>query len=101
MTDNVAVQITILEQNYTLTSPSGKEEQLRAAAQLLDTRLRAIKDSGRVTGLERMAVMAALNFSAEALQSQKDMQVLEAALQQLDTKVSQQLDSNPDLTTYS
>ncbi len=29
MTDNVAVQITILEQSYTLTSPVGKEEHLR------------------------------------------------------------------------
>ena len=98
MTDNIAVQITILDQNYTLTSPAGKEEQLREAARLLDTRLRAIRDSGRVTGLERMAVMAALNFSAEALQSRKDMQVLETALGQLDTKVSQQLDPNPSLS---
>ncbi len=100
MTDNVAVQITILGQNYTLTSPAGKEEQLREAAQLLDTRLRTIKDSGRVAGLERMAVMAALNFSAEALQGRKDMQVLEAALNQLNTKISQQLDANQDLTDY-
>ena len=100
MTDNVAVQITVLDQNYTLTSPVGKEEHLREAAQLLDSRIRAIKNSGRVTGLERMAVMAALNFSAEALQSQKDMQALEARLHQLDTIVSQQLDSNQDLTTH-
>ena len=96
MSNNVAVQITILGQSYTLTSPAGKEEQLREAAQLLDTRLSSIKDSGRVVGLERMAVMAALNFSAEALQTRKDMETLELALGQLDTKVSQQLDSNQD-----
>jgi len=94
MTDNVAVQITILEQSYTLTSPVGKEEHLREAARNLDARLKAIKDSGRVSGLERMAVMAALNFSAESLQNQKDMQVLEAALSQLDTKVKEHLDPN-------
>lgn len=96
MSNNVAVQITILNQSYTLTSPAGKEEQLREAAQLLDTRLRSIKDSGRVVGLERMAVMAALNFSAEALQARKDMETLELALGQIDAKVSQQLDLNQD-----
>ena len=43
-----------------------------------------------------MAVMAALNFSAEALQTRKDMEVLETALGQLDTKVSRQLDLNQE-----
>ena len=41
-----------------------------------------------------MAVMAALNFSAESLQNQKDMQVLEAALSQLDSKVQDHLNPN-------
>lgn len=91
MSNNVAVQITILNQTYTLTSPAGKEEQLREAARLLDERLRSIKDSGRVVGLERMAVMAALNFSAEALQARTDLQLLEAAVGQLDEKVAKLL----------
>lgn len=94
MSNNVAVQITILNQIYTLTSPAGKEEQLREAARLLDERLRSIKDSGRVVGLERMAVMAALNFSAEALQARTDLQLLEAAIGQLDDKVATQLASS-------
>lgn len=97
MSNNVAVQITILNQTYTLTSPAGKEEQLREAARLLDERLRSIKDSGRVVGLERMAVMAALNFSAEALQARTDLQLLEAAVGQLDDKVAKQLANGNDL----
>lgn len=97
MSNNVAVQITILNQTYTLTSPAGKEEQLREAARLLDERLRSIKDSGRVVGLERMAVMAALNFSAEALQARTDLQLLEAAVGQLDDKVAKQLASGNEL----
>ena len=97
MSNNVAVQITILNQTYTLTSPTGKEEQLREAARLLDERLRSIKDSGRVVGLERMAVMAALNFSAEALQARTDLQLLEAAVGQLDDKVAKQINSGIDL----
>ena len=97
MNNNVAVQITILNQTYTLTSPAGKEEQLREAARLLDERLRSIKDSGRVVGLERMAVMAALNFSAEALQARTDLQLLEAAVGQLDDKVAKQINSGIDL----
>ncbi|MCP4789064.1 MAG: cell division protein ZapA [Gammaproteobacteria bacterium] len=98
MSNNVAVQISILNQSYTLTSPAGKEEQLREAAQILDTRLRAIKDSGRVVGLERMAVMAALNFSAETLQIRKEMTTLETAISQLDNKILQQLELNQELS---
>jgi len=98
MSNNVAVQISILNQSYTLTSPAGKEEQLREAAQILDTRLRAIKDSGRVVGLERMAVMAALNFSAETLQIRKEMTTLETAISQLDNKIIQQLELNQELS---
>lgn len=96
MSNNVAVQITILNQTYTLTSPAGKEEQLKEAARLLDERLRSIKDSGRVVGLERMAVMAALNFSAEALQARTDLQLLEAAVGQLDDKIAKQLDGGAE-----
>ena len=80
-------------------SDVGKDGLLLEAAQLLDARLRTIKTKGRIAGLERMAVMVALNFSAEALQGRKDMQLLEETLKQLDAKISQQLQANPDLPT--
>jgi len=46
MTDLEAVQVTILEQNYTLTCPSGKEANLRRAAETLDKPCKTLKQVG-------------------------------------------------------
>jgi cell division protein ZapA (FtsZ GTPase activity inhibitor) len=43
-------------------------------------------------GLERMAVMAALNMSAELIEAQGQLATLEMALEQLDKRVSDGLD---------
>ena len=91
MTDLEAVQVTILGQNYTLTCPAGKEANLRRAAETLDNTLQNIKASGRVMGLERMAVMAALNMSAELIDTQMQLETLETALAQLDKTVTDTL----------
>ena len=88
MTDATAVQVSILAQSYTLTCPAGKEANLRQAADNLDQKLQGIKASGRVMGLERMAVMAALNMSAELIDTQEQFTALETALGHLDKKVS-------------
>ncbi|HIG36275.1 MAG TPA: cell division protein ZapA [Oceanospirillaceae bacterium] len=87
-----AVQVSILEQHYTLTCPAGKEAALKQAATNLDLKLRDIKASGRVMGLERMAVMAALNMSAELLDCKAQLQTLEIAMQQLDQRLIAALD---------
>ena len=98
MTDSQAVQVSILEQSYTLICPTGKEANLRQAADQLDQKLRGIKAGGRVIGLERMAVMAALNMSAELLETQTQLTAtqaqlttLETALEQLNKRVSDSL----------
>ncbi|MFT7178938.1 MAG: cell division protein ZapA [Oceanospirillaceae bacterium] len=91
MTDTQAVQVSILGQSYTLTCPAGKEANLRQAASTLDQKLQAIKASGRVMGLERMAVMAALNMSAELIETQSQLTTLETALEHLDKRVTDNL----------
>jgi len=91
MTDTTAVQVSILAQSYTLTCPAGKEVNLRQAAENLDQILQGIKSSGRVMGLERMAVMAALNMSAELIDTQEQLINLETALEHLDKRVNDSL----------
>jgi len=91
MTDLHSVQVSILAQSYTLTCPAGKEENLRQAAHNLDQKLSSIKKGGRVIGLERMAVMAALNMSAELIEAQEQLATLETAIEQLNKKVSDSL----------
>ena len=47
------------------------KNSLREAAQYLHNLMESIRSSGRVVGLDRVAVMAALNISNELLQSKQ------------------------------
>ena len=68
------VTVKILEKEYQVACPEDQEAELTASARYLDKQMRGIRDTGKVIGLERIAVMAALNISFELLQgsSQRD-----------------------------
>ena len=61
--------VKILDKEYQVACPEGQEDELVVSAKYLDKQMRSIRDSGRVIGLERIAVMAALNISYELLQA--------------------------------
>lgn len=63
------VTVKILDKDYQVACPPSERNALLESAQLLDDRMRAIKGSGSVVGLERIAVMAALNLSHELLKA--------------------------------
>ena len=58
----------MLDKDYPVTCPEDKEAELLVSAKYLDKQMRGIRDTGKVIGLERIAVMAALNISHELLQ---------------------------------
>ena len=62
------VSIRILEKEYQVACPAGEKADLMASADLLNQKMREIRDSGKVVGLDRVAVMAALNMANELLQ---------------------------------
>jgi cell division protein ZapA len=62
------VSIRILEKEYQVACPAGEKGDLIASAELLNQKMREIRDSGKVVGLDRVAVMAALNMANELLQ---------------------------------
>jgi cell division protein ZapA len=57
------VSIRILDKEYQVQCPPDQQDALLAAARDLDQRMREIRRSGNVIGLERIAVMAALNLA--------------------------------------
>lgn len=61
------LDIFILDKAYKIACPAGEQDNLRRAAQYLDRKMREIRGSGKVLGLERIAVIAALNISHELL----------------------------------
>jgi cell division protein ZapA len=68
MTDRtVRVSVRILEKEYQVACPVEERSALLDAAELLNGKMREIRDGGNVMGLDRIAVMAALNLANELL----------------------------------
>jgi cell division protein ZapA len=63
------VGVKILDKEYQVACPEDQEADLIVSAKYLDKQMRDIRDTGKVIGLERIAVMAALNISYELLQA--------------------------------
>ncbi len=61
------VTIRILDKEFHVTCPADEEQDLLASADLVHRQMREIKVSGKVIGLDRAAVMVALNLANELL----------------------------------
>jgi len=65
---NAHVNVKILEKEYQVSCKSDERADLLDSAELLNSKMQEIRNSGKVTGLDRIAVMAALNIANELLQ---------------------------------
>ena len=63
----IQLDITILGREFKVACKESEREELSEAVALLDRRMREIRDAGKVTGTDRIAVMTALNFAHELL----------------------------------
>jgi len=60
-----ALTISLLGREFRVACPEGEERQLIAAADYLNRKLKEVRDTGKVVGNERIAIMAALNIAHE------------------------------------
>jgi cell division protein ZapA len=74
------VSIRILEKEYHVACPADERRALQDSAELLNRKMREIRDSGKVVGLDRIAVMAALNITNELLRTQGRDETLETTV---------------------
>ncbi|HJH24025.1 MAG TPA: cell division protein ZapA [Paenalcaligenes hominis] len=61
------LDINLLGRDYTLACPPSEKAKLLEAVQHVDQHMERIKDAGRTSGNERIAVMAAIQISVELL----------------------------------
>jgi len=61
------VSVRILEKEYHITCPLEERSDLLDSAEFLNSKMREIRDGGKVVGLDRIAVIAALNMANELL----------------------------------
>jgi len=66
------VTVKILDKEYQFSCPQEDEEQLIKSAQYLSKSMRHIRDSGKVIGVDRIAIMAALNLTDQFLRLNKE-----------------------------
>jgi cell division protein ZapA len=94
--------IKILDKEYRIACEYHEQDDLRVSARLLDSRMREIRQTGRVIGTDRIAVMAALNIAHDLVQLQRSRSGSggdpETRLRQLQERVNMALaGDNPDV----
>lgn len=90
------VTITLLEKQYQINCSQEEREELQESARLLNQNLLDIRNSGSVIGLERIAIMAALNLSHELVRNQKNSQASSAigsGIERLQDKINSAIQS--------
>ena len=63
----MTVTVKILDKEYQVACQPEEVDELAASARYLDKQMKAIRDTGKVLGLDRVAVMAALNVTHDYL----------------------------------
>ncbi len=86
------VSVTILEKKYQFACEPDQRNELVEAARQLDETMTAIKDSGRLMSLERIALQAALNFSAEVVKMQRNEHIRKEKIDRKIRMLADQLD---------
>ena len=97
------VDIRVLDKEYQVSCPPEERDALLNAAHQLDERMRSIRNSGSVIGLERIAVMAALNLSYELSKAESNTSTNNAVsetLRRLDDKLGQALKGMEQTTAF-
>ncbi|MFO7593705.1 MAG: cell division protein ZapA [Pseudomonadota bacterium] len=89
-------QIRLLDKEYTVACPPDEREGLLESARLLDSKMRDIRNRGKIVGNERIVVMAALNLIFELLQNKShgdnNLQDMELRLRLLSEKLDAALE---------
>lgn len=67
MNESRSLQITIMGRDFRVACPEDDQAGLLEAVDYLNKKMLEIRDAGKVIGLERIAIMAALNIAHEYL----------------------------------
>ena len=68
----VQLDVSILGRDFRVACRESERTALMQAVAHLDSRMREIRDAGKVTGIERIAVMAALNIANDLLRERRE-----------------------------
>ena len=70
MTDKTSTTVRILDKDYQFACSPDERTALMESARYLDAKMKEIRATGRTIGMDRIAVMAALNIAHDLLNQQ-------------------------------
>lgn len=85
------VAVKLLDEEYQVSCDEGEVDDLMASARDLDERMRRIRESGKVFGAERIAVLAALNVAHDNVVASHKVAEAERDLRKLVERVDRAL----------
>lgn len=99
------VTVSILDKEYRVACSDSERAGLQASARLLHESMSRIRSTGTVIGIERIAVMAALNIAHELIQTKAELSSVplqQEMLERLQDKVQSALgEIDPQQETQS
>ena len=89
----VTVSVKLLDEEYQISCEEVEVDGLKSSARDLDERMRRIREAGKVFGVDRIAVMAALNIAHDNVLASEKVAEAERDVRKLVERVSRALDS--------
>lgn len=90
--DPKALQVTVMGREFRVACPENEQKELLEAVDYLNKKMDEIRDGGKVVGIERIAIMAALNIAHELLSTKVggfDMAALKRRMQSMESTLDQ------------
>ena len=89
----VTVSVKLLDEEYQISCEEAEVDGLKSSARDLDERMRRIREAGKVFGVDRIAVMAALNIAHDNVLASEKVAEAERDVRKLVERVRRALDS--------
>lgn len=100
MSESKSLQITIMSREFRVACPEEEQAGLLEAVEFLNKKMLEIRDGGKVIGLERIAIMAALNIAHEFLTTKVggfDMGEVRRRMNRMETAIDQAMSEQAKL----
>jgi cell division protein ZapA len=101
MSEPKALQVTIMGREFRVACPEEEQAGLLDAVDYLNRKMMEIRDTGKVVGIERIAIMAALDIAHEFLSTKVgsgfDIASIKRRMAGMETAIDQAMSEQADL----
>ena len=97
MSQSKTVRVSILDKDYQVSCEESEVAALQQSAQFLDQKMREMKENSNVFGLDRLAVMAALNLTNDLLAQSEKANQLDSRQNEISSRLTDQQDEIQNL----